>query len=46
MVNVIQQCLEQGDNDSAIKGFELFDGLLLLVCKLNLMKHIIYKIVL
>ncbi|CAB4443681.1 unnamed protein product [Rhizophagus irregularis] len=30
MVNVIQQCLEQGDNDSAIKGFELFDGLLLL----------------
>ncbi|CAG8438463.1 984_t:CDS:10 [Funneliformis caledonium] len=30
MVNVIQQCLEAGDSDSAIKGFELFDGLLLL----------------
>ena len=35
MVNVIQQCLAEGDNDSAIKGFELFDGLLLLVCKCN-----------
>ncbi len=35
MVNVIQQCLEEGDNDSAIKGFELFDGLLLLVCKFS-----------
>ena len=35
MVNVIQQCLEEGDSDSAIKGFELFDGLLLLVCKCN-----------
>lgn len=46
MVNVIQQCLEQGDNDSAIKGFELFDGLLLLVCKTKFMKYTFIGIVL
>ncbi|CAG8515602.1 454_t:CDS:10 [Diversispora eburnea] len=29
MINVLQQCLNDGDNDSVIKGFELIDSLLL-----------------
>ncbi|CAG8674754.1 3854_t:CDS:10, partial [Acaulospora morrowiae] len=30
MINVLQQCLNDGDVESALKGFELFDTLLLL----------------
>ena len=31
MVNVLKQCLEAGDTDSATKAFEVFDNLLMLV---------------
>ncbi|RHZ58604.1 hypothetical protein Glove_372g18 [Diversispora epigaea] len=32
MINVLQQCLNDGDNDSVIKGFELVDSLSLVQC--------------